>query len=146
MVKQRASKVPQIRFKGFDDDWSKATVSDFVLSLDAGVSVNAGDRAARQAELGILKTSAVTNGVFDASENKVVLAEREQSRLKESVTGGTIVISRMNTPALVGANAYVESNHENLFLPDRLWAAKQKGNTSILFLASILGLLICSRI
>lgn len=139
MEKQIASKVPQIRFKGFDDEWSKATVSDFVLSLDAGVSVNAGDRATRPGELGILKTSAVTNGKFEAGENKVVLAEREQSRLKESVTGGTIIISRMNTPALVGANAYVESNHENLFLPDRLWAAKSRNGTSIRFLASILG-------
>lgn len=30
----------------------------------------------------------------------------------------------MNTPALVGANAYIQSDYPNLFLPDRLWAAK----------------------
>ena len=99
MVKPTDCRVPQIRFKGFDEDWAEATVSDFVLSLDAGVSVNSGDRAANSAEFGILKTSAVTNGVFEEDENKVVLTEREQSRLKESVSGGTIIISRMNTPA-----------------------------------------------
>jgi type I restriction enzyme S subunit len=27
----------------------------------------------------------------------------------------------MNTPALVGESGYVESDHPNLFLPDRLW-------------------------
>ena len=139
MKEPTTSKVPQIRFKGFEGEWVEATVSDFVLSLDAGVSVNSGDRAANSAEFGILKTSAVTNGVFEADENKVVLTESEQSRLKESVSGGTIIISRMNTPALVGANAYVESNHENLFLPDRLWAAKPRDGSSMRFLASILG-------
>lgn len=139
MSKQTTDKAPQIRFKGFDEDWAEATLSDLVISLDAGVSVNSGDRAANSAEFGILKTSAVTNGVFEPDENKVVLTESEQSRLKESVSGGTIIISRMNTPALVGANAYVESNHENLFLPDRLWAAKPRDGASMRFLASILG-------
>jgi type I restriction enzyme S subunit len=139
MTGQTDSKKPGIRFKGFDKEWAEATVSDFVRSLDAGVSVNSGDRAANSSEFGILKTSAVTNGVFEATENKVVLTESEQSRLKESVTGGTIIISRMNTPALVGANAYVESDHANLFLPDRLWAAKQRDGNIMRFLAFILG-------
>ncbi len=139
MAEQSAGKVPQIRFKGFEEEWEDAKVSDFVLSLDAGVSVNSGERTANSTEFGILKTSAVTNGVFKAAENKVVLTESEQSRLKESVSGGTIIISRMNTPALVGANAYVESSHENLFLPDRLWAAKPREGTSMRFLAAILG-------
>jgi type I restriction enzyme S subunit len=139
MSEQTASKVPRIRFKGFEWEWGEASVSDFVTALDAGVSVNSGDRTAASTEFGVLKTSAVTNGVFEADENKVVLTECEQSRLKESVSGGTIIISRMNTPALVGANAYVESSHENLFLPDRLWAAKPNDGTSMRFLACILG-------
>ena len=32
-----------------------------------------------------------------------------------------MIISRMNTEALVGANAYVATDYPNLFLPDRLW-------------------------
>ena len=101
--------------------------------------MNSGDRPASKTEFGVLKTSAVTNGVFEPNENKVVFAESEQSRLKEPVSGSTIIISRMNTPALVGANAYVESHHENLFLPDRLWAAKPREGVSMRFLAFILG-------
>ena len=132
---------PCLRFLEFRDagEWEESSLSKFVESLDAGVSVNSGDRPAGMTESGVLKTSAVTNGVFEPDENKVVLVEREQVRLKEPVKGGTIIISRMNTPALVGANAYVEFSHENLFLPDRLWAAKPKEGSSMRFLASILG-------
>jgi hypothetical protein len=139
MSKSDESNVPRIRFKEFFGEWVENPVSHFILSLDAGVSVKSGDRRANKSEFGVLKTSAVTNGVFEADENKVVLEGDEQSRLKEPVCGGTIIISRMNTPALVGANAYVESSHENLFLPDRLWAAKPREGASMRFLAVILG-------
>lgn len=135
-VKKR---VPAIRFKGFEGEWEETSASAFIRSLDAGVSVNSGDRPATKSEFGVLKTSAVTNGVFEAEENKVVSEQYEQSRLKEPVCGGTLIISRMNTSALVGASAYVESSHDNLFLPDRLWAAKPRENASMRFLAIILG-------
>ena len=101
--------------------------------------MNSGDRPAGKTEFGVLKTSAVTSGIFEPNENKVVFKEGEQYRLKEAVRGGTIIISRMNTPSLVGANAYVESNYENIFLPDRLWAAKPRQGVSMRFLAFILG-------
>ena len=132
---------PRLRFPEFNSagEWEESPLSKFILSLDAGVSVNAGDRPANKTELGVLKTSAVSNGIFEPLENKVVLVESEQSRLREPVRGETIIISRMNTPTLVGANAYVESSHENLFLPDRLWAAKPREGVSMRFLAFILG-------
>lgn len=132
---------PRLRFPEFQNagEWESSPLSNFILSLDAGVSVNAGDRPANKTEFGVLKTSAVTNGMFEPKENKMVLAEIEQSRLKEPVCGGTIIICRKNTPALVGANVYVESSHENLFLPDLLWAAKPRQGVSMRFLAFILG-------
>jgi len=132
---------PRLRFLEFQNagEWEKSPLSNFILSLDAGVSVNAGDRPANKTEFGVLKTSAVTNGMFEPEESKVVLAESEQSRLKEPVCGGTIIICRKNTPALVGANVYVESSHENLFLSDLLWAAKPRRGVSMRFLAFILG-------
>ena len=133
---------PRLRFPEFRDAgaWQKFPLSSFVLSLDAGVSVNSGDsRPANKTEFGVLKTSAITKGQFEPEENKVVLAESELSRLREPVSGDTIIICRKNTPALVGANAYVESNHENLFLPDLLWAAKPRERAYMRFLAFILG-------
>jgi len=132
---------PRLRFPGFKDapDWEKLPLSELLKSLDAGLSVNSGDRPAMNSEIGVLKTSAVTNGIFEPQENKVVLDEVEIGRVKEAVLRDTIIISRMNTPALVGANAYVETSLENIFLPDRLWAAKSKPGTSMRFVAFILG-------
>jgi len=133
--------VPKLRFPEFRDAgaWEKKPLSALLQSLDAGVSVNSGDRAAAYNEKGVLKTSAVTDGIFNSLENKVVLEEHELKRLKEPVLKNTIIISRMNTPALVGANAYIDADHENLFLPDRLWSAKPKSGISMRFLACILG-------
>jgi len=137
----RPALVPKLRFQEFREGeaWKGVPLSELVGALDAGVSVNSGDRPATGNEIGILKTSAVTNGLFEPQENKVVFDEAERGRVKEPVQGGTIIISRMNTPALVGANAYVETGFENLYLPDRLWAAKAKPGTSMRFVASILG-------
>ncbi|MEG4962650.1 MULTISPECIES: restriction endonuclease subunit S [unclassified Microcoleus] len=126
MSKKVNRKVPKLRFSEFEGDWKFGEVSDLISSLDAGVSVNSEDRAANQVEKGILKTSCISNGVFNPTENKVVADEHELSRLKEPVTKNTILISRMNTPILVGANSYIEKDYPNLFLPDRLWAAKIK--------------------
>jgi type I restriction enzyme S subunit len=131
--------VPKLRFPEFTGEWADKPLSDLISSLDAGVSVNSGDRPARGAEKGILKTSCVTNGVFDPHENKVVVDQEEIERLSEPVQAGTILISRMNTPALVGANAYVPDNWQNLYLPDRLWAAKVKKGISAQWLAQKLG-------
>lgn len=132
---------PKLRFKEFKDsgEWESYPLSKFINSLDAGVSVNSGDRPATEKELGILKTSCVTNSVFEPKENKVVVDELEIERLREPVSGNTIIISRMNTPALVGANAYIGIDINNIFLPDRLWAAKPKSNANMRFIAQILG-------
>ncbi|MGL5108455.1 MAG: restriction endonuclease subunit S [Vibrio ordalii] len=132
-------KVPEIRFKGFNADWEKYPLSTFISSLDAGVSVNSGDRPANESEFGILKTSCVTNGFFEPYENKIVFKAEEINRLKEPVLENTIIISRMNTPALVGANAYINQGFANYFLPDRLWAAKPTSKGDLKFIAYILG-------
>ena len=114
-------------------------MNDIIQSLDAGISVNSSDnKPSLNNEFGILKTSCVTNGYFDVNENKVVLDEYEILRLKEPVTKGSLIISRMNTPALVGSSAYVDEDYPNIFLPDRLWAAKPKKNKSLKFISFIL--------
>lgn len=132
-------KVPEIRFKGFSGEWEKYPLATFISSLDAGVSVNSDDRPANENEFGILKTSCVTNGFFEPNENKIVFKTEEISRLKEPVLENTIIISRMNTPALVGANAYISKGYANYFLPDRLWAAKPTSIGDLTFIAYILG-------
>ncbi len=124
------SNVPKLRFSEFIGEWEEKELSYLISSLDAGVSVNSMDVIAKEGEKAILKTSCVSNGSFDISENKLVSDDSEIQRLKEPVKANTIIISRMNTPNLVGANAFINSDNDNIYLPDRLWSAKIKDTAS----------------
>lgn len=107
------------------------TLARLVASITSGCSVNADDRPPSAGEFGVLKTSAVGGGRFRPLESKAVWA-REVSRLKCPVEAGMILFSRMNTPQLVGENAFVDQDHPGLFLPDRLWAVRVKEDDGIL--------------
>jgi type I restriction enzyme M protein len=101
-------------------DWPMVELREVIDELESGVSVNSTSTPTNKGELGILKTSCVTTGVFQPEEHKTVVTE-ELTRVRCPVRGNTIIISRMNTEALVGANAYVNKDYPHLFLPDRLW-------------------------
>ncbi len=105
-----------------DPTWQIVELNELIDELESGVSVNSMNRPTSKGELGILKTSCVTSGVFDPEEHKSVLPE-EHARIRCPVRGNTIIISRMNTEALVGASAFVPKDYPYLFLPDRLWQA-----------------------
>ena len=111
-------------------EWTDGTLADAVASLDAGVSVNAEDRPHGAGEIGVLKTSAISAGAFHSEQNKTVLAH-EQRRVAEPVAADSILVSRMNTPALVGDSCYVAEAHPTLFLPDRLWQLKPKDRSQL---------------
>ncbi len=102
------------------EGWTVGTIKDFVKSLDAGVSVNGEDRLIKNGEIGVLKVSAVSYGTFIPNEHKVVYLE-EIHRLTIYPKKDRILISRANTPTLVGANVYIDRDYPNLFLPDKLW-------------------------
>lgn len=123
--------VPKLRFKGFDQDWTGLKTKDLVKSLDAGVSVNSEDVEPKEDEYSVLKTSCISSGYFDENERKRVLQDGEIQRLKEPVLDDSILMSRMNTPLLVGMNAYVFKAPKNTFLPDRLWQLKIDDNKTV---------------
>ena len=102
--------------------WPLVELGEIIDELESGVSVNSNNRPVEAGEAGVLKTSCVTSGVFEPEENKAVLPE-EISRVRCPVRKNTIIISRMNTEALVGANAYIDKDYSHLYLPDRLWQA-----------------------
>jgi type I restriction enzyme M protein len=119
-------------------NWPMVELGELVDELESGVSVNSTNRPASEGEFGILKTSCVTCGVFDPNEHKSVLPE-EHARLRCPVRGNTIIISRMNTEALVGANAFVPQDYPHLFLPDRLWQTViSRSDVEVLYLQTML--------
>lgn len=100
--------------------WEEARIKDVVENLESGVSVNASDMPVEGDNVGVLKTSCVGKGAFLPDQNKSVWLE-EITRVCTPVRAGKIIISRMNTPELVGASSYIPKDYPNLFLPDRLW-------------------------
>ncbi|MEM0514057.1 restriction endonuclease subunit S [Pseudoalteromonas sp. YIC-827] len=105
------------------EHWEVKKLKFLIDTLESGVSVNASEaEAANEMEVGVLKTSAVYRYEFDPDENKKVF-EDEIKRVSCPVKAGSIIISRMNAPELVGASGFVKKNYNNLYLPDRLWQA-----------------------
>jgi type I restriction enzyme S subunit len=105
------------------EDWEVVKLNSFIDELEAGISVNSTDEPCGETEYGILKTSSISNGNFIYTENKKI-KEEEIHRAKLNPIKGNLLISRMNTPDLVGAIGLVKKTYANLFLPDRLWQTK----------------------
>jgi type I restriction enzyme S subunit len=102
------------------EEWKCLPISKLIKDLHPGVSLNAADDSSNNGECAVLKVSAVSNGVLKPQENKVI-KERDIDKARENPKAGNLIISRANTSELVGSSAYVESNHDNLFLSDKLW-------------------------
>lgn len=111
--------------------WKIKKLKYIIKEFESGVSVNSSSDPAGDSEFGILKTSCVYDYTFRPEENKLVLNDYELSRARTNPKEGQIIISRMNTPELVGASGYVEENYPNLFLPDRLWQTIFHKNSEI---------------
>lgn len=105
---------------GNSQTWPEVPLGHIIASLEGGVSVKSADAPATNGQVGVLKVSAVADGSFRPRENKRVL-EAEIARLQVSVRAGDLVISRANTPELVGACGLARHNYPSLFLPDKLW-------------------------
>ncbi|WP_289063838.1 restriction endonuclease subunit S [uncultured Zobellia sp.] len=101
--------------------WVVKPLKFIIENLNSGVSVNSENVPVEdENEMGILKTSSVYGNIFRPNENKKILIT-EYQRIKCPVLKDTIIISRMNTPQMVGSSGYVDRDYKNLFLPDRLW-------------------------
>lgn len=100
--------------------YRRVRLGDLIARIEAGVSVRSFDGPAAPGEKGVLKTSALTGGQFESSANKSIRPE-ELSRAAVSPTAECTLVSRMNTVALVGESAYVDTTYPDLYLPDRIW-------------------------
>jgi type I restriction enzyme S subunit len=123
-------KFKQTEIGEIPEEWEVKKLGDLIEKLEAGVSVNSEDRHTRTGEKGILKTGAVQNGKFVLSEHKTILPS-EISRATIHPRKDSIVISRMNTPELVGELGYVDKDYNDFFLPDRLWQTVFRKNVSV---------------
>ncbi len=107
----------------------EGTLKDAVSYIESGTSVNSIDKAAEYVseKRYVLKTSAIFEGAFLLEESKEVVAE-DYYRVSCPIEANTLLVSRMNTPKLVGACALCDVTLPNVFLPDRLWKVVLKKN------------------
>lgn len=97
------------------------TIGEITRALTAGVSVNSDTgEPPGEGKAAVLKTSCIARGRFYPSESKGI-SGLERARARLNPRRDTIIVSRMNTPHLVGECGYVDRDWPNLFLPDRLW-------------------------
>lgn len=116
------------------------TLEDLVSKIETGTSVNSIDDVNSTIDSNhkfVLKTSAICDGVFIETECKKVVPE-DYNRASCAVESGTLLVSRMNTPKLVGACAVCYKSLPNVYLPDRLWKVSVKATADPRWLNYIL--------
>ncbi|MFE2156621.1 restriction endonuclease subunit S [Streptomyces lydicus] len=95
-------------------------ISDVLLGIDSGKSVQAGAEASTEDEYRILKLSAVQRGWFKPSEAKT-LGDNAAFSPSHVVKNGDLLITRANTPERVGFVAVAKNVPEGTFMPDLIW-------------------------
>lgn len=100
--------------------WKVIRIKHVTASLDQGSSPVAANTPATPGELGILKLSAVSKGLFKREENKA-LREKEEEEQLLALVKGDILITRGNTPDLVADAAVVPEDEPSLLLPDLIY-------------------------
>jgi len=91
-----------------------------IRSVEQGVSPQCENAPADADSWGVLKVSAVKNGFFFEDENKQLPAEIEPEPRYE-VRAGDLLITRANTPQLVGAAAVATSPRSKLMICDKIF-------------------------
>lgn len=102
------------------DQATKYHFKDVVPRIDSGKSPVCESRPAADNEWGVLKLSAVTTGEFLQDENKAYLEDTESLSHLE-IQPGDLLMTRKNTPELVGAVSLVRETRPNLLLPDLIF-------------------------
>lgn len=102
------------------DQATKYHFKDVVPRIDSGKSPVCESRPAADNEWGVLKLSAVTTGEFLQDENKAYLEDTESLSHLE-IQLGDLLMTRKNTPELVGAVSLVRETRPNLMLPDLIF-------------------------
>jgi type I restriction enzyme, S subunit len=95
-----------------------SSLGDALISIEGGKSFMCSDTPASEGAWGVLKVSAVRPDGFASIENKLVENLALVNR-KYEVKEGDLLITRANTPELVGAACYVKSPQRKLLLCDK---------------------------
>jgi len=91
-----------------------------LISIENGKSFVCENFSRKGTYPAILKLSAVTYGYFQEDENKALI-KSEDFVASVEVKSGDLLLTRKNTPELVGMAAYIEQTKPNLMMPDLIF-------------------------
>ena len=94
------------------------SLADALHTIEAGKSFMCSDKPATEGQWGVLKVSAVRPTGFDNAENKLV-EDLTLVNSRYEVRQGDLLITRANTPELVGAACLVDAPQSKLLLCDK---------------------------
>jgi type I restriction enzyme, S subunit len=101
-------------------DWELLSVRRFATAVEQGWSPVAEDRQAEDEEWAVIKLSAIHKGNFRSSEHKALPKDLIPERRYE-IKDGDFLITRSNTPDLVGDVCVVDSARSRLMLCDLVY-------------------------
>lgn len=121
----------------FGDEERGAQLGSHLEGIETGISLKCEARAAAPEEWGILKLSAVTGGRFKSAENKAYCGDPAPIRRAE-VLPGDILMTRKNTPELVGHVAYVRDCDPKLAVPDLVFRLRLASSLDPVFFQAMM--------
>jgi type I restriction enzyme S subunit len=110
--------------------WRIRRIKYLAKALDQGSSPIAANTPAGPDELGVLKLGAVSRGRFRKEENKA-LRDADDSEQAAALRKGDILITRGNTPQLVGDVACVPEDQPNLLIPDLIYRLRVRPDEAL---------------
>lgn len=103
------------------EHWEVKPLRRLLLRLEQGWSPNASSEPCEPGDWGVLKLSAIKQGCFFPEQNKSLLAETQPDQTLETQVGD-LLLSRANTPQLVGDACVVRSlDGRRLMLSDLIY-------------------------
>ena len=100
--------------------WRTVRLRFLTTSIEQGWSPEAANRKPNPGEWGVTKLNAVNHGRFDETAVKTLPADLTP-RTDLAVRAGDLLITRSNTPSLVGDACFVERTVPNLMLSDLIY-------------------------
>lgn len=136
-LEQRDRTVRDSLIDGLADKIGELPLRRYSSKIEQGSSPSCENHPRTPGEWGVLKLSAVKQGRFYADENKQLPGDIEPMREYE-VHDGDLLVTRANTPELVGDVAVVSGAGQRLLLPDLIYRVRIDRTISADFLAQVL--------
>lgn len=109
-MKEQKKKVPDLRFKGFTDDWEQRKLKELTKSLFQGINTAADNVEYSNDGLPIIQAKNITSGILDFSGSRKLSVQRYSNYLDKYIPQkGDILFANIGT---IGPNVILKDTHQ----------------------------------